>query len=566
MDDPFRDAEPGKILHELRLGEMTAFEERPHSPYYGSADATPLFLILLEEYERWTGDRALVRSLEHAARAAIEWIDEHGDRDGDGYVEYERRNLETGLDNQCWKDSWDSIVFADGTLAETPRATCEIQGYVYDAKCRTARLARSVWNDAAWAEQLEHEAETLKRRFNEDYWIADRGFFALALDKSKRQVDSLTSNIGHLLWSGIADPDKAERCVEHLMSEALFRAGGCAPWPRPKGRTTPSGTMSAPSGRTTTRSSRGACAAMATTRRPRGSPQAILDAAEYFNHRLPEAFAGYPREHDALSRRIPHGMQPAGVGHRGTALAGAHDARARLRWPPPDHRSSRTSRDREARSPRHPRLLGKDGRIRPRQEARRMNRPREPWDAIARVRVALPATQRNIAASLGSDAKPAHLDLAAEVLVNEEQPARALERQMRERVPDRRGAELHGGNAPNPRTWGARSRPRWRTGSWRSPRRPRPCPRTCDRPGSSARRQYRRTRDSRDRRRSARTCSGPPIQHERQHLLVLPRASCFAAFASLARTFSRSSAVTSLPSWMAVSTILSSFLPSDSTR
>ena len=147
-EDPFRDAEPGKILHEIRLGEMTAFEERPQSPYYGAADATMLFLILLEEYERWTGDTDLARELEREARAALAWIDNYGDRDKDGYVEYERR-METGLDNQCWKDSWDSIAFADGTLAPTPRATCELQGYVYDAKHRCARLAREIWDDPA---------------------------------------------------------------------------------------------------------------------------------------------------------------------------------------------------------------------------------------------------------------------------------------------------------------------------------------------------------------------------------------------------------------------------------
>ena len=142
--------EPGKILHELRLGEMTAFEERPHSPYYGAADATPLFLILLEEYERWTGDtRAGPRPGARGARGARTGSTSYGDRDGDGYVEYERRNAETGLDNQCWKDSWDSIAFADGTLAPLPRATCEMQGYVYDAKRRTARLAREVWSDPA---------------------------------------------------------------------------------------------------------------------------------------------------------------------------------------------------------------------------------------------------------------------------------------------------------------------------------------------------------------------------------------------------------------------------------
>ena len=208
--DPNRDCEPGKILHELRLGELTAFEERPHSPYFGAADSTPLFLILLDEYERWSGDKELCRQLEREARAAIHWIDEFGDRDGDGYIEYERRNAETGLENQCWKDSWDSIAFADGTLAPLPRATCEIQGYVYDAKVRTARLARQVWNDPKWAEQLEQQAEALKKRFNRDFWIEERSFFALALDGQKRKVDSLTSNIGHLLWSGIVEPDKVE--------------------------------------------------------------------------------------------------------------------------------------------------------------------------------------------------------------------------------------------------------------------------------------------------------------------------------------------------------------------
>ena len=146
-EDAFRDEEPGKILHEMRQGELTAFEERPHSPYYGSADSTPLYLILLDEYERWTEDRVLVRELEETARRALAWIDEHGDRDGDGYVEYERRNAESGLENQCWKDSWNSILWPDGSLAALPRATCEIQGYVYDAKVRCARLARDVWGD-----------------------------------------------------------------------------------------------------------------------------------------------------------------------------------------------------------------------------------------------------------------------------------------------------------------------------------------------------------------------------------------------------------------------------------
>src|SRR5512133_1632074 len=169
--DDFRDEDPGRILHEMRYGELTAFEERPHSPYYGSADATPLFVVLLDEYERWTGDRALVRELEVESRAALNWIDEYADLRGDGYGWYERRNKKTGLENQCWKDSWDSISFREGRIPGFPRATCELQGYAYDAKLRGARLARLVWKDAALAERLEQEAADLKRRFNRDFWV-----------------------------------------------------------------------------------------------------------------------------------------------------------------------------------------------------------------------------------------------------------------------------------------------------------------------------------------------------------------------------------------------------------
>ena len=223
--DDFREEEPGKILHELRFGELTAFGERPHSPYYGSADATPLFLVLLDEYERWTGDSDLVRELEGAGPGGLDWIDRFGDRDGDGYVEYQRKT-EAGLDNQCWKDSWNSIVYPDGRLAPPPRATCEIQGYVYDAKVRSARLAREVWGDEGLAERLAKEAADLKRRFNRDFWVEDRGYFALALDGEKRQVDTLTSNIGHLLWSGIVDEDRAAPVIRHLTGPRLFSGWG----------------------------------------------------------------------------------------------------------------------------------------------------------------------------------------------------------------------------------------------------------------------------------------------------------------------------------------------------
>ncbi len=308
--DPFRDEEPGKILHELRLGELTAFEERPHSPYYGSADSTMLFLILLDEYERWSGDRTLVVSLQREARAAIDWIDRWGDRDGDGFVEYERRNAETGLENQCWKDSWDSIAFADGTVASTPRATCELQGYVYDAKIRTARLARLVWGDPAWADRLEREAEELKEQFNDAFWIPERGFFALALDGDKRKVDSLTSNIGHLLWSGIADRDKAQSCVRHLMSDALFSGWGVRTMAVGEGSFNPLGYHVGTVWPHDTSIVAWGLWRYGYRKEAARLAVGILEAAELFHHRLPEAFAGYARAATKYPVEYPTACSP----------------------------------------------------------------------------------------------------------------------------------------------------------------------------------------------------------------------------------------------------------------
>jgi glycogen debranching enzyme len=310
VDDPFRDEEPGKILHEIRLGEMTAFEERPQSPYYGGADTTMLFLIVLEEYDRWTGDHEVARSLEREARNAIDWIDRHGDRDGDGYVEYERRNKETGLENQCWKDSPESIAFADGTVASAPRATCELQGYTYDAKRRTARLARQVWNDPAWAERLERSAADLKQRFNKDFWIDRRGFFALALDGKKRQVDSLASNIGHLLWSGICDDDKARSCVRHLMSDDMFTGWGVRTMGASEGSYNPIGyhvgTVWPHDNSIIAWGLRcaGYRAEAATICRT------MLEAADLFRGRLPEAFGGYPRHETRYAVEYPTACSP----------------------------------------------------------------------------------------------------------------------------------------------------------------------------------------------------------------------------------------------------------------
>ena len=173
--------------------------------------------MLLSEVWRWTDDAAFVRELKEPALAALRWIDEYGDRDGDGFVEYERRTPR-GLENQSWKDSGDSQRFHDGSLAHTPIAPVEVQGYVYDAKLRTAELAREVWRDRPLAERLEREAEELKRTFNERFWTDARGgYYVLALDGEKRQVDSLCSNIGHLLWSGIVPEERVDAVVDQLM-------------------------------------------------------------------------------------------------------------------------------------------------------------------------------------------------------------------------------------------------------------------------------------------------------------------------------------------------------------
>jgi glycogen debranching enzyme len=308
-DDPFRDAEPGKIPHELRFGEMAAFEDVPHSAYYGSADSTTLFLILMEEYERWTGDAELVKSLEREARAAVQWIDRYGDRDGDGYIEYERRNPK-GLENQCWKDSFDSIAFADGTLAPTPRATCELQGYAYDAKLRTARLAREVWNDPAWAGQLERQAAALKRRFNEDFWLPERNCFALGLDGHKRKIDSLTSNIGHLLWSGIADEDKARHCVEHLMGDALFSGWGVRTMAVGEGSYNPIGYHVGTVWPHDNSFIAWGLRRYGYDREAARIAYAMLEAAEFFDFRLPEAFGGASRAVTKFPVEYPTACSP----------------------------------------------------------------------------------------------------------------------------------------------------------------------------------------------------------------------------------------------------------------
>jgi glycogen debranching enzyme len=308
--DDFRDEDPGRILHEMRYGESAAFQDQPHTPYYGNADATALFVVLLDEYELWTGDRALVRELEYEARAALRWIEEHADLMGNGYVWYRRRNEKTGLENQCWKDSWDSISYRDGRLPEFPRATCELQGYAYDARMRGARLARTVWHDEEYADLLEKQAADLKRRFNRDYWVEDGEYYALGLDTEGRQVDALSSNIGHLLWSGIVDKPKARAVARHLLGPQLYSGWGVRTLGNREARYNPIGYHVGTVWPFD-------CSFIAWGLRRYGFKKeaaqvaaGILDAAAYFEGRLPEAFAGYERSATKYPVQYPTACSP----------------------------------------------------------------------------------------------------------------------------------------------------------------------------------------------------------------------------------------------------------------
>jgi glycogen debranching enzyme len=308
--DDFRDADPGRILHELRYGELTAFEERPHSPYFGAADATPLYVVLLDEYERWTGDRRLVRDYEREARAALNWIDEYADLMGNGYIWYQRRNEDTGLENQCWKDSWDSISYRDGRLPGFPRATCELQGYAYDAKMRGARLAREIWKDPEFADELERQAADLKRRFNRDFWVEEDEYFALALDTEGKQVDALTSNNGHLLWSGIVDKSKAKAVVRHLMGPRLFSGWGVRTLAEGEGRYNPIGYHVGTVWPFDTSFIAWGLRRYGFKKEAAQLAGGILDAADLFDGRLPEAFGGYERRVTKYPVQYPTACSP----------------------------------------------------------------------------------------------------------------------------------------------------------------------------------------------------------------------------------------------------------------
>jgi glycogen debranching enzyme len=306
-DDPTIDAEPGKIVHEVREGK--AAKTWFHT-YYGSVDATPLYLILLSEVWRWTDDAAMLRELKEPAMRALAWIDEYGDLDGDGFVEYERRT-ERGLENQSWKDSGDSQRFHDGSLARGPIAPCEVQGYVYDAKRRTAEMAREVWRDRALADRLERDAEELRRAFDERFWTERRGgYYVLALDGEKRQVDSLCSNIGHLLWSGIVPRERVDPIVDALMGEELWSGWGVRTMSEGDAAYNP---LSYHNGTVWPHDNSLIAVGLARYGRWAEAQRIVrrmLTAAGHFQYQLPEVFAGLARQETPFPIAYPTAARP----------------------------------------------------------------------------------------------------------------------------------------------------------------------------------------------------------------------------------------------------------------
>jgi glycogen debranching enzyme len=305
-DDPELDAEPGKIVHEVRRGKAA---KTWFARYYGTVDATPLYLVLLSEVWRWTDDALFVRNLKEPALRALEWIDRYGDRDGDGFVEYKKRS-KRGLDNQSWKDSGDSQRFHDGRTAEPPIAPCEVQGYVFDAKRRLAEIAREVWRDRALADRLEQEAEELRRRFDEIFWVEERGGYALALDAEKQPVDSMCSNMGHLLWSGIVLPARVDAVVDLLMGDAMWSGWGVRTMSEQDTAYNP---LSYHNGTVWPHdNSLIAWGLMRYARWPEAQRivQRMLEAGGYFDNQLPEVFAGLPRAETPFPIAYPTAARP----------------------------------------------------------------------------------------------------------------------------------------------------------------------------------------------------------------------------------------------------------------
>ncbi|MDQ3671879.1 MAG: amylo-alpha-1,6-glucosidase [Actinomycetota bacterium] len=305
--DPAIDAEPGKIIHEVRHGRAAEFW---FPRYYGSIDSTPLFLVLLAETWRWTDDAVLVRRLREPAMAALEWIDRYGDLDGDGFVEYARR-ADGGLTNQSWKDSGDSQRFHDGRFADAPIAPVEVQGYVYDAKRGLAEMARDVWREPELADRLEGQAAELRAAFDKAFWVEERGgFFALALDGEKQHVDARCSNMGHLLWSGIVLPERVPRVIDQLLSESLWSGWGIRTMASDEAAYNPISYHNGTVWPHDTSFTAWGLARHGYPEAARRVARALIEAAAHFDWSLPEVFAGYARDETPFPIAYPTAARP----------------------------------------------------------------------------------------------------------------------------------------------------------------------------------------------------------------------------------------------------------------
>jgi glycogen debranching enzyme len=318
MDD-WRDAEPGKIPHELRLGELAHFHKVPHTPYYGTADATILYLIVLHEAWKWLGETRPLEQFITVAKRGLEWIDRYGDLDEDGFQEYKTRSS-LGYENIGWKDAGDAVVYPDGSQVRQPKALCELQGYVYDAKLRVAELCDAL-NSPRRATALRQQAAELRQRFNERFWLEDLGCYAFGLDPDKRPIATVASNAGHCLWSGIADPDKAAKLVRRFQQSDMWSGWGIRtlsadnpaynPFSYQLGSVWPhdNGIIAAGFKR------------YGFAEEANRLARDIFEAASYFNaYRLPELYAGLPREPGSfpaqyLGANIPQAWAAGAVFH-----------------------------------------------------------------------------------------------------------------------------------------------------------------------------------------------------------------------------------------------------------
>jgi glycogen debranching enzyme len=306
--DPRNDEEPGRILHEMRFGDAAGLSLGGGQVYYGTADATPLFVMLLGELRRWGLAREVVDSLLPSADRAMAWIEDFGDRDGDGYVEY-RRSSDRGLANQGWKDSWDAIRCADGTLAVPPIALCEVQGYVYAAYLARAYFADET-GDTATATRYRAKASDLKTAFNRDFWLDDRGWYAMGLDGAKQPIDALASNIGHCMWTGIVDEERAPLVAARLLSPEMFSGWGI----RTLGESmTGYNPVSYHNGSVWPHDNAIIAAGLMRygfVDEAHRVVMALLDAAAGQDHRLPELFSGLSRSDVRFPVSYPSSCQP----------------------------------------------------------------------------------------------------------------------------------------------------------------------------------------------------------------------------------------------------------------